>query len=162
MASYYVSGMKTSQFMCHLLFPGEDDHTSLVLSGSTIPLPNATRNLQFSRRKINDAIARFEQIAGLQVTSRRPCWWSRTKTFLSAGKWTLFWCKFSRKISFVLTTNMASLSRGYKPRIVNPHASQTINKRSFQTTMKAPFSLWPATWRRRRNMPTKNTNNSLN
>ena len=56
-------------------------------------------------------------IAGLQVTSRRPCWWSRTKAFLSAGKWTLFWCKFSRKISFVLTTNMAALSRGCKPRM---------------------------------------------
>ena len=25
-------------------------------------------------------------IAGLQVTSRRPCWWSKTKEFLSAGK----------------------------------------------------------------------------
>ena len=25
-------------------------------------------------------------IAGLQVTSRRPCWWSRTKAFLSTGK----------------------------------------------------------------------------
>ena len=59
----------------------------------------------------------FASIAGLQVTSQRPCWWSRTKAFLSAGKWTLFWCKFRRKISFVLTTNMAALSRGCKPRI---------------------------------------------
>ena len=25
------------------------------------------------------------QIAGLHVTSRRPCWWSRTKAFLSSG-----------------------------------------------------------------------------
>ena len=25
-------------------------------------------------------------IAGLQVTSWRPCWWSTTKAFLSAGK----------------------------------------------------------------------------
>ena len=57
------------------------------------------------------------EIAGLQVTSRRPCWWSKTKAFLSAGKWTLFWCKFFPKISFVLTTNMAALSRGCKPRI---------------------------------------------
>ena len=40
---------------------------------------------------------------------------SKTKEFLSAGKWTLFWCKF--KISFVLTTNMAALSRGCKRRI---------------------------------------------
>ena len=57
------------------------------------------------------------RIAGLQVTSRRPCWWSRTKASLSAGKWTLFWCKISRRISFVLTTNMAALSRGCNPRI---------------------------------------------
>ena len=27
-----------------------------------------------------------QKIAGLQVTSRRPCWWSKTKEFLSAGK----------------------------------------------------------------------------
>ena len=59
----------------------------------------------------------WHSIAGLQVTSRRPCWWSITKAFLSAGKWTLFWCKFSRKNYFVLTTNMAALSRGCKPRI---------------------------------------------
>ena len=65
----------------------------------------------------------MNSIAGLQVTSRRPCWWSRTKAFLSAGKWTLFWCKFSRKISFVLTTNMAALSRGCKPRINWPASS---------------------------------------
>ena len=24
-------------------------------------------------------------IAGLHVTSQRPCWWSRTKAFLSSG-----------------------------------------------------------------------------
>ena len=84
LASYYVSGMKTSQFMCHLLFPGEDDHTSLVLSGSTIPLPNVTLKLQLSRQKFNDAIAWFEQI-------------------------------------------------------VNPHESQTINKRSFSNHNECTF-----------------------
>ena len=57
------------------------------------------------------------------MTSRKPCWWSKTKEFLSAGKWTLFWCKFYKKISFVLTTNMAALSRGCKRRI-------TVNVRS--------------------------------
>ena len=39
----------------------------------------------------------FDQIAGLHVTSRRPCWWSRTKAFLSSGNQTLFSCKFFEK-----------------------------------------------------------------
>ena len=29
-------------------------------------------------------------IAGLHLTSRRPCWWSRTKAFVSSGNQTLF------------------------------------------------------------------------
>ena len=36
-------------------------------------------------------------IAWLHVTSRRPCWWSRTKAFLSSGNLTLFSCKFFEK-----------------------------------------------------------------
>ena len=36
-------------------------------------------------------------IAGLHVTSRRPCWGSRTKEFLSSGNWILFSCKFFEK-----------------------------------------------------------------
>ena len=31
------------------------------------------------------------------VTSRQPCWLSRTKAFLSSGNWTLFLCKFFAK-----------------------------------------------------------------
>ena len=36
-------------------------------------------------------------IAGLHVTSRRPCWRSRTKGFLSSENWILFSCKFFEK-----------------------------------------------------------------
>ena len=36
-------------------------------------------------------------IASLHVTSRRPCWWSRTKASLSSGNQTLFSCKFFEK-----------------------------------------------------------------
>ena len=77
-----------------------------------VSVPTVRANVDILRN-----IRKFS-IVGLQVTSRRPCWRSRTKAFLSAGKWTLFWCKFSRKISFALTTNMAALSRGCKPRIL--------------------------------------------
>ena len=48
-------------------------------------------------------------IAGLHVTSRRPCWWSRTKAFH---------VNFSSKISIVLTPNMGALSRGCKQRLI--------------------------------------------
>ena len=34
------------------------------------------------------------------MTSRRPCWWSRTKAFLSSGNETLFSCKFFEEIFF--------------------------------------------------------------
>ena len=44
--------------------------------------------------------ARNCAIAGLHVTSRRPCWWSRTKVFLSSGNETLFSCKFFEEIFF--------------------------------------------------------------
>ena len=55
----------------------------------------------------------LQTIATLHVTSRRPCWWSRTKAFLSSG----IHVNSSGKISIVLTPNMAALSRGCKPRI---------------------------------------------
>ena len=55
----------------------------------------------------------LQTIATLHVTSRRPCCWSRTKAFLSSG----IHVNSSCKISFVLTPNMAALSRGCKPRI---------------------------------------------
>ena len=56
-------------------------------------------------------------IAGLHVTSRRSRWMSRTKALLSSENLTLFSCKFFQKNSVVLSSNMAALSRGCKPRI---------------------------------------------
>ena len=47
-------------------------------------------------------------IAGLYVTSRRPCWWCvrfKKKTFLSLGTKPNFHVDSSRKNSIVLTTN---------------------------------------------------------
>ena len=55
----------------------------------------------------------LQTIATLHMTSWRPCWWSRTKASLSSG----IHVNSSGKISFVLTPNMAALSRGCKPRI---------------------------------------------
>ena len=67
-------------------------------------------------------------IAGLQVTSRRPCSWSvRVKNNLKhlspLGTKLYFHVNSSRKSSIVLTTNITSFSRGCKPRIVStwPH-----------------------------------------
>ena len=57
---------------------------------------------------------RREAIAGLHVTSRRPYWRSRTKSFLSSGNLTLFSGKLFKKNSVVLTFNMAAFSRGCK------------------------------------------------
>ena len=58
-----------------------------------------------------------QRIAGLQVTSQRPCWWSRTKHFSPLETKLHFRVNSSRKRSIALTTNMAALSRGCKPRI---------------------------------------------
>ena len=56
-------------------------------------------------------------IAGLQLTSRQPCWWIRAKRFPSLGT-ELFYHANSAKFFFiVLSPNMAALSRGCKPRI---------------------------------------------
>ena len=44
----------------------------------------------------------IEPIGGLQVTSRRPCWWSRTKSFLSSGNLTLFSCKLFEKVFYCI------------------------------------------------------------
>ena len=57
-------------------------------------------------------------IACLHVTSRRPCWWSRTKAFSPLGTKLYFHVNSARKYSFVLTPNMAALLRGCKPRIL--------------------------------------------
>ena len=45
-------------------------------------------------------IANRLPIAGLHLTSRRPCWRSRTKAFLSSENYTLFSCKFFEEIFF--------------------------------------------------------------
>ena len=50
----------------------------------------------------------IEPIGGLQVTSRRPCWWSRTKSFLSSGNLTLFSSKFFEKVKKAIRTSWAS------------------------------------------------------
>ena len=70
-------------------------------------------------------------IAGLHVTSRRPCWWSRTKAFSPLGTKLYFQVNSSRKYSFVLTPNMAALSRGCKPRI---HNRQPVSMHATQVT----------------------------
>ena len=66
---------------------------------------------------------KFRAVAGLHVTSRQPCWRSRTKAFVSSGNLTPFSCKFFEKNFYCIdhqhTTNMAALSRGCKPRILD-------------------------------------------
>ena len=51
----------------------------------------------------------FSEIAGLHVTSQRPCWWSRTKAFHPLGTKIYFHINSSEKNSIVLTPNMAAL-----------------------------------------------------
>ena len=46
------------------------------------------------------------------MTSWQPCWWSKTKIFLSSGNLTQFSCTLSEKKNAALTTNMAAMSRG--------------------------------------------------
>ena len=56
----------------------------------------------------------------------RPCWWSRTKAFLSSGNLTLFSCKFCAKKFYCFHPQHAALPRGCKLRIhVTSHVSQT-------------------------------------
>ena len=51
--------------------------------------------------------------AGLKLTSRRPCWLTRAKTFASVGSFFMQIYKYI--VCIVSSTNMAALSRGYKP-----------------------------------------------
>ena len=62
-------------------------------------------------------------IAGLHVTSRWPSWWSRTKAILSSGNKNFHVNSLKKKTkhSTALTTNMAALSRGCKPRIAGDY-----------------------------------------
>ena len=55
--------------------------------------------------------------ASLQVTSRWPCWLSRTKAFLFSWNLNPFSCKFLGYKFVLLTPNKAALSRGCKPGI---------------------------------------------
>ena len=65
-------------------------------------------------------------IAGLHVTSRRPCWRSRTKGFLSSGNWIYFHVNSLRKNSVLLTPNMGALSHGCIPRIIRRSISSGL------------------------------------
>ena len=75
----------------------------MVCNGDTKKKHTYTRNKErpemvlFAR---NHARLVATHIAGLHVTSRRPCWWSRTKAFLSSGNETLFSRKFFEEIFF--------------------------------------------------------------
>ena len=73
-------------------------------------------------------------IAGLHVTSRRPCRWSRTKVLLSSGNKTLLLCTSFKKKSIVLTLNMAAfrcLVVAYKE---YPAKCRNIFQRSLSTS----------------------------
>ena len=65
-------------------------------------------------------------VAGLHPTSQWPCWWLRTKAFLSSGNSTLdfkfLYCKFFKK-NF-LTPNVAPLLHGCKQRIPDGYLCQ--------------------------------------
>ena len=53
-------------------------------------------------------------IAGLQLTSRQPCWGTTTKRFPPLGTKLFYHANSAKKFFIVLTTNMAALSRGCK------------------------------------------------
>ena len=55
-----------------------------------LTLKNPIGQPQILEKKISPPF----QIPALHVTSRRPCWWSRTRALLSSGNKTLFSCKF--------------------------------------------------------------------
>ena len=53
-------------------------------------------------------------IAGLQLTSRQPCWETRTNGFPRLGTKLFYYANSAKTFFIVLTTNMAALSRGCK------------------------------------------------
>ena len=75
-------------------------------------------------------------IAGFHVTSRRPCWWSKTKRFSPLGTKLYFHGNYSRKNSVVLTPNMATLSSDCKRRI------------AIRCTSKCEISSWTELFKR--------------
>ena len=66
---------------------------------STCPRQRAIRVRKNSRMQISDILSLDATciIAGLQVTSRRPCWGSKTKAFPSAGNKLYFDANFAKK-----------------------------------------------------------------
>ena len=100
--------------LTRVVFHTSDTSKSLIFNVKSLHLILVYFNYNWSR--MIDYSFNFKNplysIAGLHVTSRRPCWWSRTlgtKLYFHVNSW--------RKYSFVLTPNMAALSRGCKPRI---------------------------------------------
>ena len=71
-------------------------------------------------------------IAGLQLTSRQPCWGTTTKRFPPLGTKLFYHANSAKKFFIVLTTNMAALSRGCKRSIVPFHTR--ANKFRFKLT----------------------------
>ena len=60
----------------------------------------------------------LRRIAGLQLTSRQPCWGTTTKRFPPLGTKLFYHANSAKKFFIVLTTNMAALSRGCKRSIL--------------------------------------------
>ena len=58
------------------------------------------------------------RIAGLQLTSRQPCWGTTTKRFPPLETKLFYHANSAKKFFIVLTTNMAALSRGCKRSIM--------------------------------------------
>ena len=111
----------------HWLMPGFEQSIKTNLGHSNDPRsPSASVQgflLPFSHwRRFCGPVVRprghnqMNSIAGLHVTSWQPCWFSTTKTFLSSGSWSPFSCKFVEIIFTVLTTYVAAMSHGCKPR----------------------------------------------
>ncbi len=63
------------------------------------------------------AITLFLNIAGLQLTSQRPCWMTGTKRSPPLGTKLFYYANSAKTCFIVLSSNMAALSRGCKPRI---------------------------------------------
>ena len=61
------------------------ESSSVINHYSWFPITRsiANSNLALTQTKID--FPRISFIAGLHLTSRQPCWWSRTKAFLSSG-----------------------------------------------------------------------------
>ena len=62
------------------------------------------------------AIKRFS-IGGFHLTSRRPCWCTKQRCKMSFGNLTIIMQKLVEPFSIALYANIATSSRGCKPRI---------------------------------------------